>query len=240
MRSSPSETHCRTLACAERRNSPTRAIGASPTDDLGVNADEIEAEGEELRALADLDDGPVDGAVLAARLPWVLEVARTLAPHDGPRAWRVENDDGLDTIFLHKYLRTPGRSWLAASEGVEGHVVRREPPLICEVLKSLVWQITSAVLLPHYSVRRDVCREGIQNVPLLAARWHVSQAIFVRRYADIRAVPYAYVDAAVTVRAGLEYGDAKLAKLIHHKGDRLHQVIELSDRRAWIVWPREW
>lgn len=118
--------------------------------------------------------------------------------------------------------------------------MRREPPLVCENLKPLVWQITSAVLLPHYAVRRDVCREGITSVPMLAARWHVSQTIFVRRYAAIRGVPYAYVDATVTMRAGLDYGEARLARLIHEKGDRRHQVLELTDRRAWIVWPREW
>lgn len=205
-----------------------------------MNADEIEAEAEELRALADLEEEPVDGAFLAARLPWVFEVARGIADPNGPRAWRVENDDGLDTIFVHRGTRATGRSWLCAGEGVEGHVVRREPPLICENLKPLVWQITSAVLLPHYAVRRDVCREGIKAVPELAARWHVSQTIFVRRYAAIRAVPYAYVDAHVTIRAGLDYGVARLARLIHEKGDRRHQVIELTDRRAWIVWPKEW
>lgn len=205
-----------------------------------MDADEIEAESEELRALADLEEEPVTGSYLAARLPWVFEVARGLADPDGPRAWRVANDQGLDTIYVHRFVRELGRHWLVASEGVEGHVVRREPQLVYEALKPLVWQITSAVLLPYYAVKKDVAETGITRVAELAARWHVSQTVFVRRFADIRAVPYAYVDARVTVRAGLDYGVARLAGIIHKKGDRLHQVIELSDKRAWIVWPREW
>lgn len=204
-----------------------------------VEAVELEAEGEELRALASLDDDPIDGAAFAARLPWVLSIARGLAAPGQPRAWRVANDDGLDTIFVHRGLREQGRAWLVASEGVEGHIVRREPPLIDPMLKSVVWQITAVALLPRYGLRRSISELGL-DPPRLAARWHVSQTVLVRRVAELRELPYAVVTAHSTLRCGLELGVARLATLIYRGGDRMYQVLELTDRRAWVVMPREW
>lgn len=206
-----------------------------------MEADELETEGEELRGLAALDDDPVDGAFFSSRLPWVLDIARGVAEPGMPRAWRVENDDGLDTIYVHKGLREYGRNWLIASEGVEGHVVRREPAIIDPNLKATVWQLNSVVLMPRYAVRRDVSYWGIEKLPLLAERWRVTQTIFARRFAELRNVPYAYVSGRSTIRAGLDYGIAKLATLIHRDGDRYHQVIKLTDRAGtWVVWPKDW
>ena len=202
-----------------------------------MDAAEIESEGEELRALADLDDEPATGMQFAARLPWVFAITRVWSD-DKRRAWRAENDDGLDTIFVHRGIRELGRNWLVASEGVEGYLTRREPALVDPNLKALAWQITSASLLPRYGFRRSLSVLGL-DLRALSAHWSVSQTVVARRVAEVRGLPFALITAQKVLRAGLELSAPQLAVLVHRGGSRHYQVLELSDVKGWIVWPRE-
>lgn len=202
-----------------------------------MEAYEIEGEAEAIRERAELNDSPIPGELFASRLPWVLGVLGIWAPVY-PRAWRAANDDGFDTIFVHTQVRERARNWIVAGEGVEGYFVRREPKLIEPAVKPLVWAVTAATLLPRYPLRKKLSEWGL-DVPRLAEHFGVTQVVLARRLAEVRGTPYAVMTPTKTLRNGLGLTSAQLARIVFTR-DRRFQVIELTDARAWVVWPKDW
>lgn len=202
-----------------------------------MEAYEIEGEAEELRAVAGLTDDPTRGELFATRLPWVLGVLGVWAPAH-PRAWRAANDDDLDTIYVHRGVRPPARDWIVASEGVEGHFVRREPRLVEPAIKPLVWAVTAATLLPRYPLRARLSAWGL-DVPRLAAYFGVTQIVLARRLAEVRGTPYAVITPTRPLRNELGLTDAQLSEVVR-RNDSRYQVIELTDAKGWVVWPTDW
>ena len=164
---------------------------------------------------------------------------KVIADPPYPRAWRAENDDGLDVIYVHEMAREPARGWLALGEGVEGYLVRKPRPPIQHEIKQIVWCVTAAAILPAFLVRQAIAYYGL-DFPRLAALFGVTQTILVRRVAEVKEIPCAIVGAHFVSRHQVWLSDAQLAAIVRRGGAPNWQVIRLTDAPAWVVWPKEW
>lgn len=175
---------------------------------------------------------------IVSRLPWVERIASITKPAF-PRAWRAENDDGLDVIYVHRAALEPARGWLVMGEGVEGYLARLAHPPVQHEMKRVVWGVAAATIMPRYTLRCALSHYGL-DLPKLANLFGVSQTILVRRIAEIRETPCAIVGAAHTLRLGLSLTDAQLASIVRKGTSSEWQVLRLTDARVWVVWPKDW
>ena len=192
-----------------------------------------------MREFAEIEEDVAAHPVgIVARLPWVEHIQPVEHP-PYPRAWRAENEDGRDVIYVHRAAEEPARGWLVMGEGVEGYLVRRSRPPIAHEMKRAVWGIAAAAIMPRYALRCALSHYGL-DLPALARLFGVSQTILTRRIAEVRETPCAFVSAPYIRRYGLLLSDRQLVAIVRKGTSSEWQVLHLTDAPVWVVWPKDW